>query len=167
MSKRPQATNEPAAAAPFLEPNAQVETPQVEVLPELVNFPEPVSAADQTAVIEDTAPQITAAELKELHRQADMENDKRDFVAKVMATREVPVEPPKPAPLAPRVVSQTQAELEAGKAQVKKNEEHWRHHHGAGGPKQEEDTKTVAVFRPSDYVPDQKKGQGQVQARNL
>lgn len=135
---------------------------------EPINFAEPISAADLTAGVgnnpEDAVPLITANQLAELQKAAERDDMKRDFTLKVLAARQqqVPVEQA-PPPLAPRIAAQTNAELEAGR---KMNE-----HHAAlqkhRPPPDYTTEKHEAVFRPSDYVPDPKKNQGHVQARNL
>lgn len=127
-----------------------------------ITFVEPISADDQVAVVSDS-PTISDAELAELQRQADMENEKRDFTLAVLKARE-PVEVPVvPAPVAPRIAAQTAAEMEAGR----KMNEHHAKIAVRRPPPEDQNTGTTAVFRPGDYVPDQKKGQGNIQARDL
>lgn len=134
-----------------------------------ISFEEPISAADLTAGVgdkpEDALPPISQAELAELQRVAGHENAQRDFTHAVLAARTPPPEPVAPPPLAPRIVDQTNAEIEAGR---KMN----AHHaalavHRPAPVLQEHGEKTVAVFRPNDFVPDQAKGQGYTQGRNL
>lgn len=133
-----------------------------------INFAEPVSAADLTAGVgekpEEAVPVISAEQLRALQNEAAREDLKRDFTLKVLEARKQNDAPePAPPPLAPRMAEQTNAEIAAGR---KMNE-----HHAAlqfHRPKVEQDrTKHEAVFRPADYVPDQKKGQGNVSGRNL
>lgn len=133
-----------------------------------IKFDEPISAADLTAGVgnnpEDAVPLITAAQLEELQKAAARDDMKRDFTLKVLAARQqqVPVEHPAP-PLAPRIAAQTNAEIAAGQ---KMNE-----HHAAlqkhRPPPDYTNEKHQEVFRPEDWVPDQKKGQGYTQGRNL
>lgn len=135
---------------------------------EPINFAEPISAADLTAGVgnnpEDAVPLVTAAQLEELQKAAARDDMKRDFTLKVLEARrqQVPVEHPAP-PLAPRIAAQTNAEIAAGQ---KMNE-----HHAAlqkhRPPPDYTNEKHQEVFRPSDWVPDQKKGQGYTQGRNL
>jgi len=136
-----------------------------------INFEEPVSAADLTAGVADTPeearPLLTEAQMLALQAEASRDDTKRDFTLKVLAARaKKEDEPAPPPPLAPRVVDQTNAEILEGRR--------LNAHHAAlqarrpsVPPPTAADGKTVAVFRPGDYVPDQKKGQGNVRAQNL
>lgn len=111
-------------------------------------------------------PVIDAASMEKLQAEAKRDDVKRDFTLKILEARKPKPEPQvEPPPLAPRVVEQTNAELAAGRAMVAKNEELA----AARRPRVPEPTdgKVTPVFRPGDYVPDQKKGQGNVQARTL
>lgn len=116
------------------------------------------------------APPIEVAGLSamadaELRGEATRENIARDFNNKVMAARAKRDAPePAPQPVPDRIADQTKAEQEAGAAQVRRNEEHRAQH---GGPRPNVEGTTTAVFRPQDYVPDQKKGQGYVNSRNI
>lgn len=142
---------------------------------------QPINFADTTepkvaAVVTDEAPEgfqdpvpeITERELYTLQREAQRENEKRDFFAKLQAARAPKPQPEYvPPPLAPRLAEQIKAELAAGAAAVARHEENRaRRPQPAPNPEPWEG-KVEAVFRPRDYVPDQKKGQGNVQARNL
>lgn len=133
-----------------------------------INFEEPISAADLTAGVadkpEDATPVVSVEQLRALQNEAERDNTKRDFTIKVLAARQKNDEPEQPPPpLAPRIAEQTNAEIAAGR---KMNA-----HHAAlqvHRPKVEPELdKHQAVFRPGDYVPDAKKGQGYVQSRNL
>jgi hypothetical protein len=132
-----------------------------------INFAEPVSAADLVAgVSEDpdkAVPVISADQLAALQAQAANDDVKRDFTLKVLAARaKNDVPEPVPPPLAPRVAEQTRAEIEAGR---KMNA-----HHAALAvhrPAPVPDKNSTPVFRPGDYVPDQKKGQGYTQPRTM
>ncbi len=140
-----------------------------EVLPEAsvqtIDFPEPPGVADQTVIVHSDREVVTDAQMAALRAAAEQDNTKRDFTLAVLEARR-PIEPELvPQPIAPRIVDQTNAEMAAGRAAVAKADEHYARH---GRPKsQEEVTNTVSVFRPEDYVPDQKKGQGYTDGRSL
>lgn len=111
-------------------------------------------------------PLLDPRQMEALQKEAHRENQKKDFYDKVMAARHPPQEPEAPPPpLAPRVVEQTNAELAAGRALVARNEELAASRRPRAADATEGTNKPV--FRPADYVPDQKKGQGNVQARTL
>lgn len=144
---------------------AQAPAPQQS---EPISFEEPVSAADLTAGVgdkpEDAVPLVTAEQLRALQTEADRDNTKRDFTLKVLAARAKEAQPEQaPPPLAPRIAEQTNAEIAAGR---KMNEHHaaLQVHRPKPDPTNE---KHQAVFRPGDYVPDQKKGQGYTQGQKL
>lgn len=136
---------------------------------EPIQFKEPVSAADQVAVVADSPQEqaISEKSLDILRAAANNEDLKRDFTLKVLAARAKHDEAPAATPsLAPRVIDQTNAEMEAGR---KMNEHHAAlavHRPAAPAPHPNEAT-TTSVFRPADYVPDQVKGQGYTQGRGL
>lgn len=156
---RPVAEAASAEAPPNTAPiQFQDDTPQAQVAKEFaVSDEKPADFQD---------PVITDREMQKLQEEAGRENAKRDFTLKVLEARKPRPEPEfVPPPLAPRVAAQTQAELAAGAALVAKNEELA----AARRPRVADPTegKVTPVFRPGDYVPDQKKGQGNVQARTL
>lgn len=134
-----------------------------------INFEEPISAADLTAGVADTPeearPLLTEAQMLALQGEAARDDTKRDFTLKVLAARaKKEEEPPAPPPLAPRVVDQTNAEILAGRAM---NEHHAALQARRPPVEKQRGEKHEAVFRPADYVPDQQKGQGYTQGRNL
>lgn len=134
-----------------------------------ISFAEPAAQLADGAVVSDEKPAgfqdpvVSPQELAALHAEANRENQKRNFVQQVLAARTQPPEPVYDAPVAPRIIEQTNAELEAGRALVAKNEQL----QAARRPPQAEPEGSKPVFRPADYVPDQKKGQGNTQARTL
>lgn len=133
-----------------------------------ISFAEPISAADLTAGVADTPeearPVLTEAQMAALQAEANRDETKREFTLKVLAARAKKAEPDAPPPpLAPRIAEQTNAEIAAGR---KMNEHHASlqvHRH----PPEQTNEKHQAVFRPADYVPDQKKGQGYTQGQKL
>ncbi len=133
----------------------------------LINFEDPIAEADQVAVVADNpqAQAISEKHLAELHAAASRENAARDFTNNVLAARAKANEPPPPpAPVPPQIQAQTNAEMEAGRQAVAKHAAQMAKY---PRPPVEDETRATPVFRPSDYVPDPKKNQGQTQARNL
>ena len=128
-----------------------------------INQPVAAALAMQHQIGSGLAPQRGAPDAiqpwpKELQTEAEDEDRKRDFVAEVFAARETPaakVYTPPPVPDA--VKTQTQLEMEAGRQRVAEFEAI-----EASRPKRRPQTNETmqSVFRPADYVPDQKKGQG-------
>ncbi len=93
---------------------------------------------------------------------ARMESDaiKRAFYEKLSARQE----PPKvyvPPPVPERIAEATRLEMEAGRRRVAEFAEQQANRPKPAEPHPSEGTST-AVFRPADYVPDQRKGQGTV-----
>jgi hypothetical protein len=152
-------------------PEAKTEAPAEAAPP--ISFEEPVAALAEGVAFTDEQPPdfknpepvLTPRELEAIQKEAARENDKRDFFLKIHNARQPAPEPVHTPPaLAPRMVDQLNAEIEAGRAMVAKNEARAPRAHHVQHPA---DGKVVPVFRPADYVPDQKKGQGHVNARTL
>lgn len=160
MTKAPKTIDTTAAPTP--------PTPEVQTQPgALVDFKEPVSAADQTAIVHEDRAVVSELQMHKLREAAENEDLARDFTQQVMAARQSQVEKvPEPSPIAPRIVEQTNAEMTAGRACVAAAEAHF-HRHGKPVRPDAEEKGTVAVFRPGDYIPDQKKGQGNIQATTI
>lgn len=169
-----QASPEPAADldAAVLSALAPEPEPAPVVNDAPISFEEPISEADLKAGVNEDpnkaippALEISAAELRALQNEAEQEDLKRDFTRKLMALREPPqAQEVKPPPVPDRIREQTRLEMEAGR---KMNEHYEALHARHGRPRPEPETGTVSVFRPADYVPDPKKGQGNVATRNL
>lgn len=164
MPRKPQTVTAAQEPAPVQSLETLAPAPE----PATITFDEPVGPADLTAGSgdkpEDAVPLLSLEQLTALQAAAENDDLKRDFTLKVLAARAEQDKPePTPPPVAPRVAAQTLAEMEAGR---KMNE-----HHAALAARRPvrppEDTGTTSVFRPEDYVPDQRKGQGGVQARAL
>lgn len=94
----------------------------------------------------------------ERQRLAVLEAKKREFTEAVLAARTPEAAPVKLSPVAPRILAQTAAEMEAGK-RMNAHHESMKAQRPQPKPTKTEGTMTP-VFRPSDYVPDQRKGQG-------
>jgi hypothetical protein len=93
-------------------------------------------------------------------------NREHEFVHAIMEARKPPeVAEHVPPSIPPAIAEQTRLEMEAGRKrvmefagqEVERQEAHERHKRDKWA-----DKGSVEVFRPDDYVPDQKKGQGNV-----
>ena len=94
----------------------------------------------------------------------EREASKKAFLEKVMEARRKAAAPPPPTqPVPPAVLAQTQAEIAEGKRMQAIHAE--RAGQRVAPPHDPREGNSVAVFRPGDYVPDQKKGQGNTNAR--
>lgn len=126
--------------------------------------PEPAPLVQVPALDTLATQELTGLGTKEFNRayqEAEEENRKRDFVHAILAAR-VPdnVQPTAPTqPPIPAVSAQTKLEMEMGAAQVAKNA---AEQVNRPRPKPQDNGTMVPVFRPDDYVPDIKKGQGVV-----
>lgn len=123
-----------------------------------ISFAEPASQVAEGVVFADEpiaapAPKIELSdrEMRALQDAASAENDKRDFIAKIHEANAPVPEPSQlagPVPL--RVQEQTKLEMEAGRAQVQKNEAAM-----AGRPPMPKDpyndSRNVEVFRPAQF----------------
>lgn len=101
-----------------------------------------------------------------VYDEAMAANREREFVDAIMEARRpppVPVHnPPKPGAA---TIKQTELEMAAGAKRVAEyaaEEDVRKAAHEAHKRDKWADKKSVEVFRPADYVPDQKKGQGNV-----
>lgn len=111
-----------------------------------------------TRVFEVNHPAVVAADLEKAREQADNDDLKRDFTLKVLAARQL--DQPKPyvtPPIPPRIAEQTRLEMEAGARRVAEFQEQQASRPRPPAPV---DGSTTSVFRPEDYVPNQKKGEG-------
>jgi hypothetical protein len=141
------------------------DAPQETVATGLVD--EPLSATKEEAEKYIEAPALTAAAQAEVKRLADLEEAKRTFTQRVLDARKPETPTIVKAPVAPRILEQTARELAAGAATSKKHAEHLTKHGKPRGT-HANDGHMTPVFRPADYVPDIRKGQGNTTgARNL
>lgn len=139
--------------------------------------PKDTAEAEPVEQIAEGAPDITApvtpapksaheiAQEKEAARLAKLEADKKAFVERVMEARKPEEKPVVAQPVAPAILKQTQLEMAAGARMNKHFEQFHAAHPQPTGHVPAPGEKTTSVFRPADYVPDQKKGQGYVEAR--
>lgn len=148
--EQPEASPEASAPINFAEPDSPATPVEVQV------------SKDKPADFVDPDP-VSAREAAKLQAQAEREQQKREFFEKVMAARQkdAPKDPAPPPPIPDRIRAQIEAEKAAGRKAVA--------HHESLAVKRvpPPPVKSDAVFRPADYVPDQRKGQGYVQARTL
>lgn len=130
-------------------------------------------AAAQTATPEPMTTAVGGGEVAmvQLPRDfidlAEAENMKRDFTHALLTARNPPPKPEyRPPALSDGMVKQRDLEMAAGRQRVAEfaaNEEHRKRIHEAHqNDKWQNPGANVSVFRPNDYVPDQKKGQGYV-----
>jgi len=98
-------------------------------------------------------------------------NREHDFVQAITAARRPPEKPTYvPPPVPPAVAEQTRLEMEAGRKRVmefaaqeiERQEAHERHKRDKWA-----DKGSVEVFRPPEYVPDQRKGEGNIKATEV
>lgn len=97
---------------------------------------------------------------KDTYERAQEDNLQRDFVEKIMeARRAVSVKPYIAPPIPAQISEQTRMEMEAGKKRVAHFEEQERLR---PRPHRNADVNgtMVPVFRPDDFIPDPRKGQG-------
>lgn len=137
-------------------------------LPQAPNAPPaPVVVAPPASTDPISSPALNDAVTKENARIADLEAQKQAFYDRIRAAHAagLPVAPTV-QPMPERIRLQTEAEMAAGAAAVAKHAE-------AQGqriivaPSPVIEGNMTPVFRPADYVPNQKKGQGNVTATNL
>ena len=103
---------------------------------------------------------------REAHEAAEAK--KKKFYDAVMNARKPETKPIVKQPVAPAVTKQTELEIAAGRAAVAKHEA--QRTLAARLPKKGVETpapNNIPVFRPRDYVPDPKKGTGQVVVTGL
>jgi hypothetical protein len=132
------------------EVSAEAPLPAPEPKPEPEKAPEP-------------AP-LNAAAAAEVRHAASTEQAKKEFMERVLRAREPEAKPQQAQPVAPRIQEQTRLEQLAGQ---KMNAHHAAFRANAPQPKREDNGSMTPVFRPNDYVPDPRKAQGNVGARNL
>jgi hypothetical protein len=97
---------------------------------------------------------------RDLMERAESENLARNFALSMQAQRNPVVVPYVTPAVPPQIAENTRLEMEAGRKRVAEFEAL-----EAARPKRAPDPTqggSVAVFRPGDYVPDQKQGQGLV-----
>jgi len=117
----------------------------------LVDFQEPIAPKDLVAAVED-APEVvlTPEQLDAMHAAARRDNDKFNFVQRVMEARKPKQEDAVSQPVAPRILDQTKAEMEEGRAQVTRHAAQQ-----ASRPKpvtSPSEGTNQAVFRPGDFT---------------
>ena len=144
------------------EPEAEPVTASVKMveLPELDRLVEQELQRDRTVQVSQPTPipsEVTVDH--KTYEEALEDNRKRDFVLAILKARQ-PSQVQQPTqPVIPAMLEQTRREMEAGAARVAFHAEQ----EAIRPPRPREDNDTmIPVFRPSDYVPDPKKGEGTV-----
>jgi hypothetical protein len=131
---------------------------------------ENLEAQSQTADVSEEKPfdPTRSKEEGKTYDEAQDINREHDFVKAILKAREPPPVPEHTPPqVPPAIVEQTRLEMEAGRKrmmefageEVARQEAHERHKRDKWADKE-----STPVFRPDDYVPDQKKGQGNITA---
>jgi len=82
---------------------------------------------------------------------------KDDFAKAIVEARLPPPPPPPPAPVAAKILSRTEREIEAGRNRVKHFAQIEKARKALPRPSENEGG-SVPVFRPSDYVPNMSQG---------
>ena len=165
---------QPAAPAPTLPPPATAPTPPPSsTASAMVISNEPIPAPpDAVPVPAAPSPPIVssaldAAAAKEQARITQLENEKNAFYQAILAARKQGIPPALiTQPVPEHIKTQTQQEMAAGAAQVAKNAEAQGRRIIAPTALPTDGTMTP-VFRPPEYVPDQRKGQGNVSGTPL
>lgn len=131
------------------------------------------AAVAETPAPEQTTTAVGGAEVqmtevpKAVYDEAVEDNRQQTFVTSILEARAPKIITPyQPPPIPVGVAAQTAREMEAGRARVAEfaaNEEIRKkvaeaHRSDKWGSEQ----KSTPVFRPADFVPDQKKGQGRL-----
>lgn len=128
------------------------------VLKDFAAQPAPKPAEDVTAAVTEQPPAkqveqplISPEQLAKLQQEASRENDKQDFIKRVMEARKPDPKytPAAPGPVAPRIVEQTNAEMMAGQALVAKNAELQAKR--VPPPPDKSEGRTVEVLRPPEF----------------
>lgn len=109
--------------------------------------------ADVTTKVEEIVQQFPI----EVQRAAENENLKRDFMEKVAAANRPEDKPYTPPAVPIRIAEQTRLEMAAGAQRVAEFEAQKA---SRPQPKPQQDGTMTPVFRPADFVPNQKKGEG-------
>ena len=162
----------PVASEPSVAPVEQaspdtsesVTEPQPEAVEEVKLVDIPDVAPVQTAVIEDAPDEVVAShglsdeQFFKLHSEASAVNDKEDFRQRILEARMAPPPiDPGSIPASPRMIEQTNAELDAGRALVAKNEALKAERSGILPVRDRGEGTSTEVFRPATHVPDPKK----------
>lgn len=117
----------------------------------------------------DAAAPSTALDLvsKDDYQNAVEDNARRTFTQQLLEARTPKPEPERVIPpIAPQIAEQTRLEMEAGAARVREAEGRETERKAIAelhkNDKWQKAGENTSVFRPGDYVPDPKKGQGHV-----
>lgn len=125
--------------------------------------PIPVETPAPAPVIDNTVVDYP----KDIYAEANNENAKRNFMQQLSEARNPPVKEYKTPPVPKAVQTQTELEMAAGRKRVAEFQQ-MEVERQALSPKPEPHAATTTpVFRPADYVPDQKKNQGNTAVNRL
>lgn len=98
-----------------------------------------------------SAPETPSPEfIKIKEPESKFENLRKKAIERILENRNKPEPVHVPPPQTPRMILQTEREMEAGRKRVAYNKEQGRLN---PAPRPEPDGRTVSVFRPQDYVP--------------
>lgn len=148
------------AAAPA--PTVNIPDPPTTVAPTTVVSDEPIPVPQAAPPPPPKPAQDHPTLSAEEKRLAALEAEKQAFYDRVRAARDANTPPePKPQPVPERIRLQTEQEMEAGRAAIEKHAAARAALQPQPAPSPTEGTMTP-VHRPNDYVPDQRKGQGNI-----
>jgi hypothetical protein len=142
-------TDKPAA-----EPTPSAEPVTIQGLSDDVTVK--VTEVNQPAVAAEALQQFS----KETMEQAENENMARNFALSMQAARNPEVVPYTPPAVPKAIAESTRLEMEAGRKRVAEFEEMERLRPKPAPVQDPHAGSSTAIFRPADYVPDQRKGQG-------
>jgi hypothetical protein len=151
----PKSTTDTAAVAVTeAAPVASADVPLVQVAGLGEDLTKKVEEVNQPAAAVAAPTQDFTAD-DQLHAESD--NLQRDFMARIAAARAPDPKPYTPPAVPERIAEQTRLEMEAGRRRVEEFAAL-----EASRPKRapQTDGSMTPVFRPEDFVPNQKKGQG-------
>jgi len=148
-----QAASEPA-------PPSRADVPLAKVVGLGEDVTRTVTEINQPAAV--AAAQDVQNFTRDVQEQAENDNMQRDFMVAVAAARNPEPKPYTPPPIPERIAEATRLEMEAGRRRVSEFAAI-----EAARPKpqpqaQPGNATMTPVFRPADFVPDQKKGQGNI-----
>lgn len=133
------------------------------------------ASVEATPAPEQTTTAVGGAEVamvnipKGVYEEAVEDNRQRKFTLSILEARTPTIVAPYvPPPVPEGIALQTQAEMEAGRKRVSEfeaNEAVRRQVAEAHKNDRWADKKSTAVFRPGDFVPNQRKGQGNLGGR--
>jgi hypothetical protein len=131
---------------------------------------EPLDQQNQTTDVSEPKPfdPTRSKEEAKVYDEAMAQNREHEFIGAIMEARKPPdVKEYTPPQVSAAIAEQTRLEMEAGAKRVAEfaaQEAERQAVHERNKRDKWADKESVPVFRPDDYVPDQKKGQGNITA---